>query len=84
MHLKLTSSHNHGQPGLGINRAAPAAYGGFQAGDQIGAAAAGLHHSHSSAGSLTHWSEARDWTHILMDTSQIRFHCATTGTPWKY
>ena len=26
-------------------------------------------------------SEARDQTHILLDTSQIRFHCATMGTP---
>ena len=26
--------------------------------------------------------EARDRTHILMDTSQIWFCCSTTGTPW--
>ena len=26
-------------------------------------------------------SEARDWTCILMDTSQVRYHWATTGTP---
>ena len=26
-------------------------------------------------------SEARDRTRILMDTSGICFHCATTGTP---
>ena len=32
-------------------RAEPAAYGGSQAGGQIGATAAGLHHSHSNAGS---------------------------------
>ena len=25
--------------------------------------------------------EARDQTHILMDTSQIHLHCATTGIP---
>ena len=25
-------------------------------------------------------SEARDWTHILMDASRICFHCAMTGT----
>ena len=30
-------------------RAAPAAYGSFQARSQIEAAAAGLHHSHSNA-----------------------------------
>ena len=34
--------------------AAPAAYVGSQARGQIGAVAAGLHHSHSNAGSLTH------------------------------
>ena len=26
-------------------------------------------------------SKARDRTRILMDTSQIRFHCAIMGTP---
>ena len=25
--------------------------------------------------------KARDWTHILMDTSGVRFRCTTTGTP---
>ena len=34
--------------------------------------------AHGSARSL---SEGRDWIHILMDTSQIRFHCATMETP---
>ena len=37
-------------------RASPAAYGNSQARGQIGATAAGLHHSHSNARSLTHWS----------------------------
>ena len=32
-------------------RAAPVAYGSFQARGQIGASAAGLHHRHSNAGS---------------------------------
>ena len=39
-----------------------------------------LHHSlwqHQTPNPL---SEARNQTHILMDTSRIRFHCATTGT----
>ena len=27
-------------------------------------------------------SQARNQTQILMDTSWIRFHCATTATPW--
>ena len=35
-------------------RAVPTAYGGSQAGGQIGAVAADLHHSHSNMGSLTH------------------------------
>ena len=36
-------------------RAAPTAYEGFQARGLIRATAAGLHHSYSNAGSLTHW-----------------------------
>ena len=35
-------------------KAAPAAYGSFQAGGRIRAAAAGLHHSHNTTRSLTH------------------------------
>ena len=40
-----------------------------------------LHHN-----SWQHWilnplSKARDWTHIFMDTSQVRYHWATAGTP---
>ena len=35
-------------------RAAPTAYGGSQARGPIGAAAAGLHHSHRNAGSKPH------------------------------
>ena len=37
--------------GGGFFRAIPLAYGGSQARGQVGAAAAGLHHSHSNAGS---------------------------------
>ena len=75
-------------------RATGAAYGSSQARSQIRATAAGLHHSHSNAGSkLCLWpisqqcqilnplSEARDRTCILMDTSWICFHWATMGTP---
>ena len=40
--------------GFPLFRAAPATYGGSQARDQIGAAATGLHHSHSNAESETH------------------------------
>ena len=39
-----------------------------------------LHHSSQQHQIPDPLSEARDRTHILMDTSQIRFHCATTGT----
>ena len=77
-------------------RACPMAYGGSQARGQIGASAAGLHHSHSKAGSEPSLqptsqlrqhripdplSEARDGTCILMDPSQVHFCCATAGTP---
>ena len=48
-----------------VFRAAPTAYGGSQARGQIGAAAAGLGHSHSNAGSKLH----------LQPTSQL------TATP---
>ena len=40
-----------------------------------------LHHSSEQCQVLNPLSEARDRTHILMDTSQVRFHCATTGVP---
>ena len=52
-------------------RAAPAACGSSQARGQIGAVAAGLHHSLGNAGSLTHWA----WSGIepvsSWDASQI-------------
>ena len=73
--------------------AVPKAYGSSQARGSIGAAASGLHHSRSNARSEPHlWpiprqcrilnplSEARDWTHVLVDTSQV-YHWATVGTP---
>ena len=63
-------------------RDAPMAYGSSQARDQIGVTAAGLHHSHSNAGSKLHLhhssrqhhilnplNEARDQTCILMEIS---------------
>ena len=50
------------------------AYGSSQARDQIGAAAAGLSHSHSNGRSLNSLIEAKDRTHILMDTRQVRYH----------
>ena len=40
-----------------------------------------LHHSSGQRQILNPLSEVRDWTCILMDTSQVCFHCTTTGTP---
>ena len=40
-----------------------------------------LHHSLGQHGILNPLSKARDWTCVLMDASQIRFHWATMGTP---
>ena len=69
--------------------ATPLAHGGSQARSQIGAIAASLRHTHSNAGSEqylqpTPLSKARDLTHMLMDRSQIRFHCATMVTPQNF
>ena len=75
-------------------RATPAAYGSSQARGRIGAAAAGLHHSHSNNGSsclcdlcyssqqcqiLNPLSEARDPTYILVDTSRACNHNGNSG-----
>ena len=78
-------------------RAVPEVYGGSQARSLIRAVAASLRQSHSNDGSKLHlrptphssrqrwilnpWSEARDETRNLRVPSQIRFHCATMGTP---
>ena len=76
-------------------RAVPKAYGSSQARSWAEATTASLCHSHSNTGSrvcdLHHsssqcrifnpLSEARNWNHILMDTGQIHFCWATTGTP---
>ena len=73
-----------------------AAYECFQARGPMGTAAAVPYHGHSNMGFkprlwptpqltatliLNPLSEARDQTFVLMDTSQIHFHWATTGTP---
>ena len=77
-------------------RVSPKAYGDSQARGQIGAAAAGLHHSYSSTRSkpclwptpqlramldLNLLSEARYWTCIFMDPRQFSYHWVTMGTP---
>ena len=43
-----------------------------------------LHHSSWQHQILNPLSEGRDWTHDLMVTSQIWFHCATRGTPYIF
>ena len=77
-------------------RAASTAYGSSQARDQLRAAATSQHHNHHTPDlrpicDLHHSSQQRqilnllskvqDWTHILMDTSWVRNHWATMGTP---
>ena len=75
-------------------KATPTAYGSSQARGLIRSVAAGLHQSHSNAGSerfLLHssWqrqilnplSEIRNQTLNLMVPSQINLHCATMETP---
>ena len=77
-------------------RDASMAYGGSQARGWIVAIASGLHHSHGNTRSKLHlrptpqqcWifnplSEARNWTWVLMDTSQIHFHWAAVGLPYS-
>ena len=77
--------------------ATPAAYGGSQARGWIRAIAVGLHatatetadpsrfcnlhHSSWQHSILNPLSKARNWICVLMDTSQIHFCWATTGTP---
>ena len=78
-------------------RAALAGYEGSQARGQIGAVAApayttgtampdpscvcDLHHSLQQRWILNPLSEAKDWTCMLIDPSQIHFCCTMTGTP---
>ena len=40
-----------------------------------------LHHNSQQCCIPEPLSEAREQTHILMDTSRIRFHCTAMGTP---
>ena len=62
-------------------RGAPMAYGGYQARGRIRATAAGLHHSSGQRRILNPLSKAKDWTWVLMDTSRVHYHWATSGTP---
>ena len=42
-----------------------------------------LHHSSQKCQIPDPLSKARDWTHVLMDSSRIHFCCTTKGTPRK-
>ena len=57
------------------------AYGSSQARGPIRAAAAGLHDSSVQGQIFNPLNEARDRTHLLMETSRVHFRCATMGTP---
>ena len=59
-------------------RDAPMACGDSQARDRIRAVAANLHHSHSKAGSLTHW--AKPGIAPVFSGMPIRF---VSAEPWK-
>ena len=76
-------------------RAVPTAYGSSQAGVKLElqlpaytiamatwdpSRVCDLHHSSQQGQIPNPQGEARDGTHILMDTSQIHFPCATMGT----
>ena len=82
---------------ISLFRATPRAYGSSQARGQIRAAAAcpyttatatpdlrricDLYHSLQKWQILNPLSVARDWTHILMDPSQVHDHKTTMGIP---
>ena len=72
-------------------RAAAEAYGSSKARGLIRATATrdpslicDLHHSSQQCWIPNTLREARDQTHVLMDTSQIHFCCTTTETPVFY
>ena len=63
---------------LCLFRAAPVTYGSSQARGPIGAVAADLHHGSWQRRIINPLSEARDWTYVLVDASQICF-----AEPWQ-
>ena len=62
-------------------RATPETHESSQVRGHIRAAAASLHHSSQQCWILNLVGEARDWTHIRLDTSHVCYHWATTGAP---
>ena len=72
-----------------LPRAAFKAYGNSQAGGQIRAAAAGLHHSHSNTGSLTHWlrpgiKPASSWVLVRFITTELQWELLTSFFFFNY
>lgn len=73
-------------------RAAPLTYGSSQAKGRIQSCSCLPTPQPSETYTTAHWqcwiphplSKAGDGTHILVDTSRIRFHCATAGTPRSF
>ena len=80
-----------GMGGGDLYRATLVVYRSSQARGQTRDAAPGLHHSHSNVCNLHHSSwqsytlnplrKAKDWTHVITDTSQVGYHWATAETP---
>ena len=64
-------------------RATLMAFRGSQAWGRIRAVAARLYHNSQQCWIFNPLSEAWDQTCVLMDPSQIPFHCAMMGTPNK-
>ena len=62
-------------------RPTSAAYGGSQARGLIGATAAGLRHSHSNSGSLTHWARPGIKPNSSWILVRLVNHWAVTWTP---
>ena len=81
----LNSSHDLTFYFILLFRATPTGHGSSQARGWLGAAVAGLHHRLWQHQILNPLSQARGWICILMDTSWVRYRCATTGTPtWHF
>ena len=83
MHFRATPVWHMDVPGLGVKSELqlPACATATAAPDP--SHVCDLHPSSWQCRFLNPLSEARDRTHILMDTGQTHFHCDPTGTPWQ-